>query len=143
MILPSPLLTCTNGGRAERGDHSMTDDSKPVPAESGADRRRFPRLPVQVQVRLLTDRPTGSPIEGQAVDVSEGGFGLLVDALIVVDTFISLASVREPDGPRVQARVVSRTPVAGRWRLGCEFNIPPTDSAWGVFWSPDLEEPKS
>lgn len=106
-----------------------------------ADRRQFPRAPVDVKVCLLTDRRPGAAIDGQAVDLSEGGFGLMVDTLIVVDSDLSVSAARAPDGPRVTARVASRTPVGGRWRLGCEFPRPLSDADLAVFRAADPPTP--
>ncbi len=105
-----------------------------TPADNPADRRRFPRVPIAVKVLFLNDRRPGVPVDADAVDVSEGGFGLIVDTLVLVDSYLLVSSAREPDtGVRVQARVVSRTPVGCQWRIGCEFARPVTEPEIQIF----------
>lgn len=111
-------------------------ESKAKPPD---ERRRFPRSPVKVMVHLLTWRQYEVPIEGEVVDLSTGGFGLFADTVFVVDSYITVTPANNPLGPRVEARVKSRTPLGTRWRIGCEFVQPLSDEELRIFH--DSESP--
>jgi hypothetical protein len=105
------------------------------------ERRRVARTPIEVKVLLLTGRPREVPINGFAVDFSRAGFGLIVDTLFVLDSFLSVTSVRNPTGSRVEARIKSRTPLGSQWRLGCEFVQPLTDKQLEIFLGTESPSP--
>jgi hypothetical protein len=110
-------------------------------ASPASERRRVARTPIEVKVLLLTGRPREVPINGLAVDFSRDGFGLIVDTLFVLDSFLSVTSVKNPTGSRAEARVKSRTPHGSQWRLGCEFVQPLTDKQLEIFLGTESPAP--
>jgi len=110
-------------------------ERKPMPPD---ERRRSPRSPVKVMVHLLTWRQYEVPIEGEVVDLSKGGFGLFADTVFVVDSYLTVTPANNPLGPRVEARVTSRTPVGTRWRIGCEFVQQLSDDELRIFHDSEI-----
>ncbi len=106
-----------------------------------SERRQSSRTPIEVKVLLLTGRPREVPINGLAIDFSRSGFGLIVDSLFVLDSFLTITSVQNPMGPRVEARIRSRTPLGSQWRFGCEFVRPLTDNQLEIFLGSETPSP--
>ncbi|MBA4192497.1 MAG: hypothetical protein C0467_31395 [Planctomycetaceae bacterium] len=112
-------------------------DALEVKSHQTDERRQFPRLPVKVAVRLLTWRQHESPIVGEVVDLSKGGFGLFSDTVFVVESYLTVTPAYNPLGPRFEARVTSRILVGPQWRIGCEFVQHLTDKELQIFYDSD------
>jgi hypothetical protein len=102
---------------------------------ASTEKRRSSRHLLTPVIVLVSETPTPTDsIEGLILNSSPDGLGLSLKQKLSVDTVVQVRVATAPaETPWVQVKVKHCSPMASRWRVGCQYVEPPPPDVLVLF----------